>query len=208
MVAAGIMAAIMAVSLLIWWLDEIGLIYRKQFDWPSFATLATGAGALAGAVWVGLKQVEITQAQVGIAKRQEMIMERQTDIQYLTLKSEMFDRRIAAYSDIRNHAMFIYRPGLEGHEEVLNNALRGLQSCNFVFNADVNMAAFHIFMQVEKYLTRKRTLIENNRLNISTVDPDDDAIQKVEKGKIEAKLVDFDKAVSPYMKLDEHAPPI
>jgi hypothetical protein len=41
-------------------LSSSGHIYWSAFDWQAFATLATGLAAVAGAVWIGLKQTEIS----------------------------------------------------------------------------------------------------------------------------------------------------
>ena len=62
----------------------------SAFDWQSFATLATGALAVGGAVIVGLRQLRI-------AERQNAILTKQTDLAELTLRHDLFDRRAAIY---------------------------------------------------------------------------------------------------------------
>jgi hypothetical protein len=64
------------------------MIYWTQFDWPSFATLATGLAAVIGAVVIGLRQMRITE-------RQNLVAE-------MALKAELFDRRLAVYAATNN----------------------------------------------------------------------------------------------------------
>lgn len=60
-----------------------GNIYWHQFDWPSFATLTTGALAVLAAMYVGKKQTKIS--------------ERQVELEEATLRADLFDRRMAVY---------------------------------------------------------------------------------------------------------------
>ena len=66
------------------------MIIWTDFDWQSFATLATGALAVGGAVIVGKRQLKI-------AEQQNSILAKQTELAELTLRHELFDRRAAIY---------------------------------------------------------------------------------------------------------------
>lgn len=60
-----------------------GIIHWCSFDWPSFATLATGFAAVFAAWLVGRKQA--------------YILSRQTDLEEAKLRADLFERRFATY---------------------------------------------------------------------------------------------------------------
>ncbi len=86
-------------------------IYWTQFDWPSFAMLATGLAAVAAATIIGCRQTVITERQAGIAENQTKILARQVTLAELTLRHEMFDRRYVIFEDVQSFLGNILREG-------------------------------------------------------------------------------------------------
>lgn len=116
------LAAAIGIAFCLWLLsDQLGWIDRYAFDWPSFATLVTGASAVAGAVWIGTMQIGITDQQVKIAERQSKIMEQQVSIQRLTLKTELYDRRIKILADVRSYAQTLNKPSIPISKSPIRN---------------------------------------------------------------------------------------
>jgi hypothetical protein len=60
------------------------------FPWEALATAITGALAVAGAVWIGRKQVQISDKQTEIQAALAKIEEEK-------LRAELFDKRFAVY---------------------------------------------------------------------------------------------------------------
>ena len=99
----------------------------SDFSWEAFATLATGLAAVIAAWNLGRKQIEIQKAQV--------------DLQRLTLRSELFDRRYKLYEATRIFLFNIYK--CKGDEQLswtadwTQNFLRALQESRILFSSGV-----------------------------------------------------------------------
>jgi hypothetical protein len=79
-----------------------------SFTWEAFSTLFTGLAAVAGAVYVGLRQAGISKAQTDIASRQTLILAKQVGLDELKLRADLFEKRFAVYEatrDILSQAM-------------------------------------------------------------------------------------------------------
>lgn len=79
--------------------------------WEAVAILATGAGAVIGATWVGLRQVSISERQTAISERQTEIHEHLSEIEALKVRADLFDRRQAVYRATNEWLSFSYAYG-------------------------------------------------------------------------------------------------
>jgi hypothetical protein len=70
------------------------------FSWDAFAAILTGVLAVSAAWLVGRRQLAITS-------RQNDILDRQTELNELSVKHDLFDRRYAVYADVRDFLHFI-----------------------------------------------------------------------------------------------------
>lgn len=207
----GIIAlGIVGVMFSLWFLDDqMGWINRWKFDWPSFATLATGAAAVIGAVWIGTKQVGITNEQVRIADRQSEIMaaqanimQQQVDIQHITLKSELYDKRIKVFTEIRDYAQTLSNPGMKINLEIKDSLLIALESCKFLFDDEIYEKACRIYVDVntihkdiQNHVSAHRPYQDNFRLESEYWLP------KMEP--VAVQVSDLSRAILPFMRLDE-----
>jgi hypothetical protein len=102
------------------------------FSWEAFAALATGAGAVAGATWVGLRQV-------GISRRQTEILDRQVELEEAKLRAEMFDRRLQTYEAAADFLLNLGRQPNEddGQELRISRFAQKLRESQFLFESRV-----------------------------------------------------------------------
>ena len=107
--------------------------------WAALIGLIGAAGAIVGAVIVGLKQSEILAKQAAIA-------ERVAGIEELKLKGDLFDARFNVYHATREWIRFIIgeaRPpragsgGVEGENDVLQTFLAEWDRSRFLFKPSV-----------------------------------------------------------------------
>ena len=105
-------------------------IYWEQFTWEAFATLTTGAAAVAGAVVIGLRQAKI-------ADRQSKILSRQVALDELQLRSDLFDRRWAVYEATREFLGEIMRHAAEPNQEIQRKFLLAKNEAEFLFQPAV-----------------------------------------------------------------------
>lgn len=107
------------------------------FDWQSFATLVTGVLAVSAAFVVG--------------KRQVAIQERQTRLQEISLRSDLFDRRYGVYEKVREFCLYILRkaeyPTLE-HER---DYLMAMGEAKFLFDGTVQTSLQEIWEKASAY---------------------------------------------------------
>lgn len=122
----------------------------NYISWEAFATLVTGAFAVGGAVYVGLRQADISRTQADILSRQTEISER-------ALRMQAFDRRLSVFNAANNWLNYVLRtgnvPGLtqdrsypSGHEkehwkhgaEEQRAFLMAMEEARFLFSARVH----------------------------------------------------------------------
>ncbi|MFO0437668.1 MAG: hypothetical protein ACK5YD_03995 [Phenylobacterium sp.] len=108
------------------------------FTWEAFATLATGAGAVAAAVVIGLRQSAIAGRQAAIADRQSRILEKQVHLEELKLRSELFERRFAVYQATRSFCSVIMAHADEPEQKVQQEFLTALDQSKFLFRPSVH----------------------------------------------------------------------
>lgn len=100
-----------------------------SFTWEAFATLITGLAAVAGATFVGLRQINISESQVKIADKQSLILKKQVDLDELKFRADLFEKRFAVYEATRN----ILIQALEGSKRPANDDKRQM---NFLIAKD------------------------------------------------------------------------
>lgn len=115
------------------------MIDWTAFDWPSFSTLATGLAAVVGAVWIGRRQA-------GIAERQTDLLARQEAWQAISIKADLFDRRLATYEATADFLIHIADIGED--EEVqarTRNFAAKMRESQFLFQPEVYAALKEIW---------------------------------------------------------------
>jgi DNA repair exonuclease SbcCD ATPase subunit len=73
------------------------MLFGYEIVWQAWATLAAGLIAVAGAVIIAKKQLEITSRQVETSNRQAEIQAGQLQLQQLSLKVAIFERRMRVF---------------------------------------------------------------------------------------------------------------
>lgn len=68
-----------------------------EIIWEAWATLGVGIAAVIGAFKIGIKQAKI-------AEKQTKILQSQVDQDRLQLRADLYDRRVAIYSAIKDYA--------------------------------------------------------------------------------------------------------
>ena len=104
-----------------------GFVDWCSFTWEAFATLATGLAAVCAAWWIGRKQTKIQIAQV--------------DVQRMTLRAELFDRRYEVYEFTRiflNKINTVYQDDIvDLREDWVRNFLSAMQKSKIIFSRAV-----------------------------------------------------------------------
>jgi hypothetical protein len=108
----------------------MGTIHWAEFDWPSFATLATGAMAVLAALVVGLKQTHI-------ADRQTKILEQQTKLAELTLRHNLFEKRYVIYDATRHFLGEILSHATRPKNETQQRFISALLESKLLFRPEV-----------------------------------------------------------------------
>ena len=77
----------------------------KEFSWEAFATLATGLAAVAGATWVGLRQLRISQRLIETQQVQIDLASIASDREYAMQQQEfrlaLFEKRFQILEEFR-----------------------------------------------------------------------------------------------------------
>ena len=99
-------------------------MFLCSLDWQAIATFVTGLLAVGGAVLVG--------------KRQTKILEKQTDIQELSVRSDLFDRRFENYETVRDFLMSAMSLTGEPNPASLNKFFAAQREARFLFGSEVH----------------------------------------------------------------------
>lgn len=94
------------------------------FTWDAFATLLTGVLAVAGAVWVGLRQTKI--------------LDRQTRLADLTFKSDLFEKRAAVFEATAEFLAEILRQAAYPDRDREVAFIHAMGQARFLFGAGVH----------------------------------------------------------------------
>lgn len=108
------------------------------FSWEAFATLATGAAAVAAATFVGLRQLGIAREQMAITERQSRILERQVGLDELNLRVDLFEQRFAVYERARKFLGAIMAHADRPDAEIQRGYVVALDEARFLFRPEVH----------------------------------------------------------------------
>lgn len=120
-----------------------------SLSWEAFATLITALVSLVavgGAIYVG-------QMQVKISARQTEIMGEQSKLHTLALRSELFERRYAIYSCIRDFVQENkqLRPSDQRDREKVRAVIETIEKGRFLFTKQQMNSAEEILATLEAY---------------------------------------------------------
>jgi len=198
---AGAVGVTVGVS--VWGLDKLDIIDRFAFEWGDFATLTTGLLAVIGAVWVGMRQVEITDRQANISEQQTKILDRQITLQSLSFKVDLHDRRLKIYSDVKSYAHSIWSREDFNELKRSGNIIVSLEASKFLFNDAIHAKIREIFVIGTKFraVTEKLDAIERS----GGIQPDNLKNEQYElSDKIDAHFSAFTEMSTPYLRVDEN----
>jgi len=116
----------------------------SDFTWGAFATLATGAFAVAGAVGVGLRQIKISA--------------RQTDLHELALRIELFERRSAVYNDVSAFLGHILRHADYPDRDLELAMLQAIGKASFLFDETVKAGLDDVWKKAVAYGFLKKAM--------------------------------------------------
>ena len=132
------------------------IIYWSEFTWEAFATLVTGASAVGGAVWVGIRQS-------GISHRQTQILDRQVRLEELSLRADLFERRFVVYEATRKFLAEIVAHADKPTPEVEREFVIALNESVFLFNGDVHIRIRGIWKTACEFFAGHTVLEAANR---------------------------------------------
>ncbi|MGA1809999.1 hypothetical protein VHN57_02350 [Sphingobium sp. WW5] len=191
------MAAAAIIAICLYLLDhQLGWIDCWAFEWGDFATLATGAGAVAGAVWVG-------RIQTKISDRQTEILGHQVEIERISMRAELYDRRMKCFSDI---VIFSSNTGFSDENSTgitFRDFSIAVETVQFLFNDDIYGVAVNIRRHVMAYRTLKIDIDNWDRFDATERE---DQIRRSKRSAAAARAMveDFAKLAAPMMRVDEH----
>lgn len=140
-----------------------------KFDWPSFATLMgavatliVGIVAVRYAYLVGIKQARIAQRQADILDRQADILDRQTALADISVKADLFERRLATYEIAADFTLNLQDLGDtdEGAARIALFATK-MRESQFLFSLPVYEALIEIWEAGNRLRTARAISISN-----------------------------------------------
>ena len=136
------------------------LIDWGAFTWEAFATLATGLAAVAGAVWVGSRQMNIAYAQTRISLKQTAILDRQNRLEESKLRAELFDRRMLVYEATADFLINLrdIRGQSAGVAERLQTFSQKMRESEFLFAPKVHRGLVEIWEAGNQLRADRETL--------------------------------------------------
>lgn len=102
------------------------MIDWSSFSWEAFATLVTGVSAVVAAGIVGWRQVAISD-------RQTRILERQVDLDELSFRSALYEKRFAVYQATQNYLSAVLTHGKKPSAGVESAFLASIDGSKFLF---------------------------------------------------------------------------
>lgn len=124
----------------------------SDFSWEAFATLTTGALAVAGAIVVGLRQASIQQRQADISSRQVHLDE-------LSLRNDLFDRRFVVYEATRRYLGDITRHADRPSDtQIEYNFVVAMDQSKFIFQEHVYTGLRELYEKTLSFFALKSVM--------------------------------------------------
>ncbi|ATP18552.1 hypothetical protein [Sphingobium yanoikuyae] len=189
------MVAVAVTIFILYILDyQLGWIDCWAFEWGDFATLVTGAIAAIGAVWIGIRQSKISD-------RQTEILNHQVEIERISLRAELYDRRMKCFSDI---VVFAANTGFTDEKSTgvtFREFSMAVASVKFLFNEEIYDVAATMRRHVMSYRALRVDMDNWDRF---------DAEERSEQGKRSRRSAAaardhsemFEKLATPMMRID------
>lgn len=201
----GVIITLIAIAwVAVWGLHELEIIDRLKFTWEAFATLMTGGLAVAGAAWIGIKQVGITERQANITERQSDIAARQVKLELLTLQSQLYDRRIVIFKAVKDYMAEQWGEKMEPDQAVSREFYLALESSAFLFGPDVQQKMRDLHTKMRKHFAYRRVVARAEKRNDVLSEDEINSGYSLIDGVTE----DFEtltNLIMRYMRLDEHS---
>ena len=121
-----------------------GIIAWHEFDWQSFATLATGLSAVIAATLVGLRQTDIQH--------------RQTKVQEDALRLELFEKRYLVFQKAEQFLREIVQEANDPKIETQHNFRVAIGESRFLFKPEVKEGLNEIWLKWSEFHVLKRTM--------------------------------------------------
>jgi len=159
--------------------------------WDAWATLAAGSAAVVGAYRIGLRQI-------ATAERQSEIANRQVEQQRLQLRAELYDRRVAVYSAIREYG-FRASTGNPVPAEIQRSFYEALNGSRFLFGAELQAWV----QELHSVAVRLQVAMERlTRANSPITDKMIDAVEE-RQDELSAILKELDSRFAAYLGFEE-----
>lgn len=160
-------------------------------SWEAWATLAAGSAAVIGAYRIGLRQI-------ATAERQTEIANRQVDQQRLQIRADLYDRRVAVYSAIREYA-FRASTGNQVPADVQRSFFEALNGSRFLFGAELQS-----WVQ-ELHTVAVRLQVANERITRVHSAVTDEMLDTVEQShdQLNGILSELDTRFADYLGFEE-----
>lgn len=123
----------------------------SQLSWEALATFVTGALAVGGAVWVGRRQVKISEKQTDI-------LERQMRADELTLRHDLFDRRNDVYASVELYLAHILREADYPERDVEAKFVMAMARAQFLFGEFINACIKEIWERGVSFQALKKQM--------------------------------------------------
>jgi hypothetical protein len=134
----------------------MGIVDWASFSWEAFSTLFTGILAVGGAIYVGRRQV-------GISDRQSQILERQASLDALKYRSELFERRFEVYEATARYLGATLAQGDQPERDVERRFLVAMDASKFLFAPQVAQNLDAIWKECCAFFATKRVMESNYR---------------------------------------------
>lgn len=116
----------------------------EGFPWEALATLLTGFAAVIGAVYVGKRQTEI-------ANRQNIILNQQTELERLKIRSDLYERRFHIFEVTQEYLRLSYN-GQDFMDHPLGVEFKKVRDqATFLFDAEFSKYIEEIYKHVWQY---------------------------------------------------------
>lgn len=188
-IALGVIVVIIVLYVLDAQLDWIDC---WKFNWGDFATLATGAIAAVGAIWIGMRQA-------AISARQTEILNHQVSIERISLRAELYDRRLKIFTDVMTYAANVWDNETRRNIEKARSFNLAMESSKFLFNDEIHALLNNMFRDIVQFNSVTTRLDRPYRTS------HDQLFDRQEKlsDAIREKTKRFEELATPYMRVDE-----